>query len=94
MIYARSLTKPKTPIDQRTCFHCPNSVENEIHFLIECPFYDDIRRKMLHKAHLCNSDFELKTSTDKLIFLMNHINMQPVVACTLFDMFQRRKRVI
>ena len=86
--------KPKTPIDQRTCFHCPNSVENEIHFLIECPYYDDVRRKMLHKAQLCNSDFELKSPTDKLTFLMNHINMQPVVACTLFDMFQRRKRVI
>ena len=48
---------------------------------------------MLHKAKLCYSDFELYTSIDKLIFLMNHMNLQPVVASTLFDMFQRRKRV-
>ena len=66
-----------------------------MHFVIECPFCDDdIRKEMLHKAQLCNSDIELYTSTDKLFFLMNHINLQPVVASTLFDMFQRRKRVI
>ena len=86
--------KPKIPINQRTCFHCRDSVENETYFLVECPFYDDIGRKMLHKAQLCNSDFEMYTSTDKLIFLMNHMNLQPVFASTLFDMFQRRKRVI
>ena len=86
--------EPKIPIDQRTCFHCTDSVENETYFLIECPFYDDIRRKLLHKAQLCNSDFDMYTSTDKLIFLMNHMNLQPVVASTLFDMFKRRKRVI
>ena len=85
---------PKIPVEQRTCFHCPQSVENELHFLIECPFYDDLRRKMLHKAQLCNSDFVTYNTTEKLIFLMNHINMQPIVASTMHDMFQRRKNVI
>ena len=37
-------------------------------FLMECHFYDDIRRKMLHKAQLCNTDFFSYTSTEKLIF--------------------------
>ena len=49
---------------------------------------------MLHKAQLCNTDFVAYNTTEKLIFLMNHINMQPIVASTMHDMFQRRKNVI
>ena len=49
---------------------------------------------MLHKAQLCNTDFVAYNTTEKLIFLMNHINMQPIVASTMHDMFQRRKDVI
>ena len=40
---------PKIPVEQRTCFHCPQNIENELHFLIECPFYDDLRRKCCTK---------------------------------------------
>ena len=85
---------PKLPVEQITCFHCIDSVEDELHFLINCPFYDDMRRKMFHKAQLCNRDFILYDSTAKMIFLLNHVNMQPILATTLFDMFQRRKRTI
>ena len=37
--------------------------------------------------------FEAYNTTEKLILLMNHINMQPIVASTLHDMFQRIKNV-
>ena len=47
---------------------------------------------MLHKAQLCNTDFVAYNTTEKLMFLMNHINMQPIVASTMHDMFQRRKK--
>ena len=90
MRYAR----PKILLNERTCFHCKDAVENEIHFLLECPFYDDLRRKLFKKANLCNSDFDALNFTDKFIFLMNNINIQPLVANTLFDMWQRRKRVL
>ena len=48
--------RPKLSIEQRTCFHCIDSVEDELHCLIDCPFYDDMRRKIFHKAQLCNRD--------------------------------------
>ena len=38
---------------------------------------------MLHKAQLCNTDFVAYNTTEKLIFLMNYINMQPIVARTM-----------
>ena len=33
----------------RTCFHCPDMVENEQHVLLECPLYNDIRLKYLEQ---------------------------------------------
>ena len=57
--------RPKLPVEQRTCFHCEDTIEHELHFLIDCPFYDDIRRKMFHKAQLCNRDFILYNSSEK-----------------------------
>ena len=38
-------TKPKTPLEDRTCILCPNSVEEEYHFLITCPMYKEEREK-------------------------------------------------
>ena len=49
--------RPKLPVEQRTCFHCTDSVEDELHFLIDCPFYDGMRCKIIHKAQQCNRDF-------------------------------------
>ena len=49
---------------------------------------------MFHKVQLCNRDFILYDSTAKMIFLLNHVNMQPILASTLFDMFHRRSRNI
>jgi DNA-binding transcriptional regulator LsrR (DeoR family) len=36
-------TKPVTPSDQRTCKYCKHIVDDEIHFLFQCPQYSSIR---------------------------------------------------
>ena len=39
-------TRPKpTPACERYCRQCTTKVEDEIHFVIECPMYDDIRNE-------------------------------------------------
>ena len=48
---------------------------------------------MLHKAQLCNTDFVALNTTEKH-FLTYHINIQHIVAITMHDMFQKRKKVI
>ena len=35
-----------TPLDLRVCGICKTKVEDEFHFLIECPFYNEQRQKM------------------------------------------------
>lgn len=46
-------TKPKTRINEHLCRHCENlSVEDEIHFLIECNLYSGITYDLLTQ-HIC-----------------------------------------
>ena len=87
--------KPKVPLNNRICNLCTdNVIEDEIHFLLCCDFYSDIRRPLLAKAQLCNSDFQNMSMQDKFVFIMNYINMQYILSSTLLQMFSRRKRML
>ena len=42
-------TRPeKTPLDNRKCRIC-NAVEDEFHFILECPLYEDLRKQLINK---------------------------------------------
>ena len=60
-----------------------NVIEDEIHFLLCCDFYSDIRRPLLAKAQLCNGDFQNMSLNDKFIFIMSFVNKQYILASTL-----------
>ena len=59
------------PVHERTCFHCNTEVEDELHVLIYCPLYNDIRKELLNHAYLCNSDFLSYSTSDKFNFLLS-----------------------
>ncbi len=63
-------TTPKTPKDQRFCPFCPKIVEDEIHFLLECPVYQTPRIKMTETIMNENPLFELKPHNEKFIELI------------------------
>ena len=87
--------KPKVPLDNRICKLCKdNVVEDELHFLLCCDFYSDLRRPLLNKAQLCNVNFPHMLIKDKFILIMNYVNMQHILASTLLQMFNRRKRIL
>ena len=43
-------SKPKIPKELRFCPFCPNKVEDEKHFLLECPTYKHIRSDLYNEA--------------------------------------------
>ena len=89
-----NIKKTKVPLNNRICNLCnDNVIEDEIHFLLCCDFYSDIRRPLLAKAQICNRDIQNMSSNDKFIFIMNFVNMQYILALTLLPMFNRRKRM-
>lgn len=39
--------RPKLPRQQRFCLKCKNRIEDEFHFIFECPLYNDLRVKLI-----------------------------------------------
>ena len=65
------------PLIDRTCkLRSNNATEDEMHFLMTCEFYFDLRRPLFAKAQNCNSDFQNSSPDDKFLYIMNFINMQ------------------
>ena len=85
--------KSKVPLIDKTCKLCSNNaIEDEMHFLMVCEFYSDLRRPLFAKVQHCNSDFQKLSPGNKFIFIMSYINMQHILSSTLMPMFASRKR--
>ena len=64
--------KTKIPKQERFCPFCINSVEDEIHFLINCPTYNNLRREIVNDCVKLRPNFSYYTDTDKFIFLLTN----------------------
>ena len=60
------------PREKRTCDTCKNNVEDELHFLLECPLNEEIRHNFLQKIDkVTTEDFQSWSDTDKISFQNN-----------------------
>ena len=70
-----------TDFVDRRCIYCDmNSIENECHFLLECPLYEEIRRK--HRIFL-NSDRHCQNH-NKFVKIMSSQNRETLRNLALF----------
>ena len=58
------------PKELRFCPFCPNSIESEIHFLIECHTYKTLRHEMLQQITNHKPSFEYYTQTEKFQYIL------------------------
>ena len=66
-------TIPKTPENLIICYYCTlNSVEDVMHFLFHCTFYDDLRNFLFDKVIERNGLFANFDYHDKVLFLFNN----------------------
>ena len=86
-------TTPKTPKERRFCPFCPESVEDEAHFLITCPVYHTPRESMLEVFLNENPLFYQKTPKQKFLELMTPENAQ-FAAKTVHNLFEIRNFLI
>ena len=62
---------PRKPIEDRLCEICNNhEIEDEIHFLINCPFYCNFRSPIIQLAGSLNQHFHHLSPKEQFIFLM------------------------
>ena len=74
--------------EQRFCPFCKNSIEDEIHFLIECKTYEEKRERLLIDIQRDNSDFLSKNNLEKGKFLLSNKSVARITSrfvneCTL-----------
>ena len=80
----------RLPKAERMCPFCNSELENEIHAMINCPFYEDIRYNLFEKAKLLDANFNTFTDEQKYIFVFKTQDMIGISANTCFFILQRR----
>lgn len=73
----------------RFCPFCPNKVEDEIHFLIECKNFSPPRSILLETLNIPN--FTNRDRLNKISYLMSNRNIAPTIGKYLNKTFQLRE---
>ena len=70
---------------ERKCFYC-NCLEDEYHFILECPLYTEIRSKYIKKYYW------KKPCIPKFIelFQSNNVNIVRKLSMYIFECFKKR----
>ena len=64
----------KLPKEMRACPFCPTRVENELHFLLQCPTYSTMRTTVLDTMTERDTMFPFYSLKEKLECMMTHID--------------------
>ena len=83
------------PLDrsERTCPFCESVIEDEIHFLIECPKYNNERIPIFRACNQSSIYFENMTNELKFIFIMSNedINIMSILGSFIFNCLKKRE---
>ena len=75
-------SKPPVPRESRFCYHCKSSVEDETHFLVQCPKYVEYRIKHSPAFH---------TECIKEVINPTNYIITKHICCYIQEAFERRK---
>ena len=79
-------------INNRICPVCSQMVEDEFHFLMQCPAYQDLRATMFNRI-ACDYAYFVKMD-DLERFIFANINYQSLIGTYLLTAIERRKQCI
>ena len=71
-LYSNYNSKPCIPKEFRFCHFCKTIVEDEIHFIYNCPIYEDLRKK-IYSIHICNSSENILKENHCKVFCKLHV---------------------
>ena len=83
------------PIDKRICTLCnQDSIEDEIHFLLECDFYSSERQNLFRSAEANHENFSEIENDVKLTILMNDEDLFGEVANFIANAYEKRSMAL
>ena len=84
-------SRPLVPLCDRVCPFCPNKVESEIHFLMECTMYNDIRYNIMSEMEDIVPSFSSLDSLQQFICILTTPNVMYILCHSISSMFKRRQ---
>ena len=78
------------PIDQRICELCRSAVEDEIHFVCQCPFFN--KKRFDYFENISSQEFIGLEDTAKFIYLMQNTTRQ--FASYVLSIWEARKNYL
>ena len=81
-------------LNERLCFNCDSSIEDEKHVLLSCPLYGDLRQSLFIDILHQNNSFLTLSDDEKFIFLFSNENVCNSVARTCFNILLRRNSIL
>jgi len=85
----------KLPVQERICKQCTTkAVENEIHFICECPQFDTERKTLFERVTEITPTFSLLKTPQKILFLLRSSNQSIIeyMGHFIFNCLQRRSQ--
>jgi hypothetical protein len=82
------------PINERICFNCSNSIEDELHVLVKCPLYSQIREALYIDICKTNDRFLMYSDSEKFIYLLSNENIVKYSAKACFDILCVRRNLL
>ena len=84
----------KLQVCDRTCFNCTSIVEDELHVLIHCPLYDDLRFNLFNEATSVCLNFQTLNDEEKLHFILSYPDIVNFSAKTCWNILERRRSLL
>jgi len=80
-------------ISERLCLSC-ESVEDEMHVLVRCPLYDDVRQELFNVFNAQYTYFNDMSDVEKTCFILANDNVRNVLVCAkyCYRILERRKQ--
>ena len=82
----------KVPKELRFCPFCPNTIENEMYFLLECPTYENMRIIVFHEITTNHPNFQFYSLKEKFEHIM--VNLDKDVSLLIANSFKIRNLLL
>ena len=80
--------------NQRFCPFCPNMIEDEIHFLLECKLFEDYRKTLLENIYVITREPLPREKMQLFIYLMSSEQTTGLTAQYIIDTLQTRELLL
>ena len=80
----------KLPITERICPVCRAGIEDEIHFLVKCNFYESARKPLLDMCVQLKPHFDFYSDEEKFQFIMTTPLLMGNVSKFIYSAFNDR----